>query len=171
MNKDIIVNKAFSSPSLRQNLMNSGRLFLYCDYAGFASRNVYGVACCSVHNRKVTLSTKKLMIERDRGSNYGEMMAIVFSLESLLAALVEVQPKNAIIYTDCSRISRILVQNHFSYPHDEHARDELLATLAILNRQFPNVDVQIKYMSKHKENNDFHRLAHHASRKAALHSV
>jgi ribonuclease HI len=121
-----------------------------------------------VYNRTVSVTAKKLPVEQDQGSNYGEMMAIVLSLETITATLLERQPKIAVIYTDCSRISRILAQDRFKHPHVEQGRNELLAALANLNRLFPDVDVQIKYIGKHKKNNDFHRLAHDAAREAAL---
>lgn len=166
--KNPLIRKALTSPSLRQNFMNKGMMFLYCDYAGFTSHNAYGAACCMIYNRTVSITAKKLPIEQDKGSNYGEMMAIVLSLEALTAALLEHQPKIAVIFTDCSRISRILVQEHFAHLHDEQGRNKLLAALAKLNRLFPDVDIQIKYISKHKKNNYLHRLAHNAAREAAL---
>lgn len=165
--KDLLINKAFTSPSLRQNILNKSTMFLYCDYAGFASHNVYGAACCMVFNRTVNVTAKKLPVERDQGSNYGEMQAIVLSLE-MVAAVMVLQPKIAIIFTDCSRILRILAQDRFSHPHDEQGRNEILAALAHLNRLFPQVDVQIKYIGKHKKNNYLHRIAHNAAREAAF---
>lgn len=165
---DLQIKKAIANPRLRQNIVNKGTMFLYCDYAGFAARNVYGAACCTVYNRIISVTAKKLPIERDQGSSYGEIMAIVLSLEALTAALLEQQPKIAVIFTDYSRISRILAQDRFSHGHVEQGRNELLAALTNLNRQFPHIDVQLKYMGKHKENNDFHRLAHHAAREAAF---
>ena len=163
-----MIRKAMSIPCLRQNILNQGTLFLYCDYAGFASSNAYGAACCMVYNRTVTVASKKLPMNRDQGSIYGEMMAIVLSLETLAAAALERQPKIAVIYTDCSRIARLLVQDQFAQRHDEEVRDALLKALAALHRQFPNLDVQIKYMRTHKRNNYLHQLAHHAAREAAL---
>jgi ribonuclease HI len=168
LTNNLLVKKAFASPRLRQNIVNKGTMFLYCDYAGFVSRNVYGAACCMVFNRMVSMTAKKLPITRDQGSNYGEMMAIILSLETLAAALVEHQPKNAVIFTDCIRISHILAQEQFSHPHEKLGRDELLAALYNLNRMFPEVNVQIKYISKHKKNNYLHRLAHNAARETAL---
>lgn len=168
INKDLLMRKSFASPRLRQNMTNKGTMFLYCDYAGFSERNVYGAACCIAYDRTVSVTARKLQIERDLGSNYGEMMAILLSLEALKAALSERQPKIAIIFTDCSRISRILAQVRFAHPHDEQGRNELLAALANLNRLFPHVDIQIKYIRKHKKNNHLHRLAHNAAREAAF---
>lgn len=168
LTKDLLIKKAFAVPALRQNIVNKGTMFLYCDYAGFASRSAYGAACCTVYNRTVHVIAKKLTIQQDQGSNYGEMMAILLSLETLAAALLKCQPRSAVIYTDCRRISRLLVQNYFAHPYDEEGRDELLARLAHLHRLFPDVEIQIKYMSKHKKNNYLHRLAHHAARKAAV---
>ncbi|MDQ0059055.1 RNase H family protein [Paenibacillus harenae] len=166
--KDLLIKKALANPSLRQHIVNKGTMFLYCDYAGFASRNIYGAACCTAYNRMVSVTAKKLQLERDQGSNYGEMQAIVFSLETLTKALLKLQPKIAVIYTDCSRILRILAQDRFSHPHDEQGRNELLAALANLRRLFPEVDVQIKYIGKHKKNNYLHRIAHNAAREAAF---
>ncbi|MDQ6417978.1 hypothetical protein RB620_00880 [Paenibacillus sp. LHD-117] len=166
--KNPLIKKAYASPSLRQNIVNKGTMFLYCDYAGFASRNVYGAACCTVYNRTVNVAAKKLPVDRDLGSNYGEMLAIALGLETLIAELSERQPKIAVIFTDCSRISRILAQDRFAHPQNEQGRNELLAALADLNRLFPDVDVQIKYIGKHKHNNYLHKLAHNAAREAAL---
>ncbi|MBB3111351.1 hypothetical protein FHS18_003419 [Paenibacillus phyllosphaerae] len=171
LTKDPIIEKALASPSLRQTLLNKGTMFLYCDYAGFASRNVYGAACCVVYNRTVSVTATPLPLKQDQGSIYGEMSAVDLSLRTLAAALSKHQPKIAVIYTDCSRIARLLTQDRFAHPHDEQARDQLLASLAELHRLFPHLDVQIKYMSKHKRNNSFHRLAHNAAREAALISL
>lgn len=166
--KDPQVKKAFANPSLRPYIVNKGTMFLYCDYAGFASRNVYAAACCMVYDRTVSVTAKKLQIQRDYGSNYGEMMAILLSLETLKIALSEHQPKIAVIFTDCSRISRLLAQDRFAHSHDENGRNELLAALANLHCLFPHIDIQIKYIRKHKKNNDLHRLAHNAAREAAI---
>ncbi|MCR2807677.1 RNase H family protein [Paenibacillus soyae] len=162
-----LLKKAYANASLRQNIVNKGTMFLYCDYAGFASRGAYGAACCAVHNREVKLAAKKLPLERDYGSIYGELTAITLGIETLASAMLNREPKVAVIYTDCSRISRILAQARFSNPHEEQGRNELLAALAQFNQRFPQVDVQIRYMSGHKKNNELHRLAHNAAREAA----
>ncbi|GMK39159.1 hypothetical protein PCCS19_22130 [Paenibacillus sp. CCS19] len=166
--QELTMSKAMTNPTLRQNMMNRGTMFLYCDYAGFSTSNVYGAACCAVYNRTINVTAQKLPLEQDKGSIYGEMMAIVFSLETLAAALSEHRPKIAVIYTDCSRIARLLSQDRFAHSHDEQGRNHLLATLAGINRTFPDLDVQIKYIGKHKANNDLHRLAHNAAREAAI---
>ncbi|TYP73096.1 hypothetical protein [Paenibacillus methanolicus] len=165
--KDPLVQKALAVPRLRQHIVNKGTMFLYCDYAGFAERNAYGTAVCAVYNRTVNVAARKLPIEQDPGSSYGEMMAIVFSLETLAAAFLEHRPNNAVIYTDCSRISRLLAQDRFAHPHVEQGRDELLAALAELRGRFPEVEVHITYMRGHRKNNYLHRMAHNAARKAA----
>ncbi|CAM3224253.1 RNase H family protein [Paenibacillus lupini] len=165
---DLLVKKAFTSPKLRPYILNKGTMFLYCDYAGFASRNVYGAACCMVFNRVISITAKKLPITRDQGSNYGELMAIILSLETLAAALVEHQPKIAVIFTDCIRISHLLNQEKFSQHVEKQGRDELLSVLDNLKRMYPEVDIQIKYISKHKKNNHLHRLAHNTARETAL---
>ncbi|WP_246027889.1 RNase H family protein [Paenibacillus xylaniclasticus] len=143
-------------------------MFLYCDYAGFASQNLYGAACTLVYHHNIKVTAKKLPIECDRGSNYGEMMAIIHSLETLSAALMEHRPKSVVIYTDCSRITHLLVQERFSHSHDEQGRNQLIDVLAVLRRRFSEVNIRIQYMRKHKDNNTFHRLAHNAAREAAL---
>ncbi len=166
------VLRAMARPSLREKIVNAGTMSLYCDYAGFAARNAYGVACCTVYNRTVLVSMKPLMLERDPGSNYGEMMAIGLSLDAVSAALTDAdtRPSFAIVYSDCSRISRLLAQSYFADSHVEQARDEVIAKLTVLHRQFPEVNVQIRYIGRHKKNNEFHRLAHNAARGAALRS-
>lgn len=166
LNHNLLIRQAFESPKLRQHILNKGTMFLYCDYAGFASRNVYGAACCMIFNRTISLSAKKLPIERDQGSNYGEIMAIIYSLETLASALLEHQPKIAVIYTDCIRIPHLLAQDSFPDAKQKPGRNELLTALANLHRLFPDVSIQIKYISKHKKNNYLHRLAHNAARAA-----
>ncbi|OMF22740.1 hypothetical protein BK133_25440 [Paenibacillus sp. FSL H8-0548] len=167
LTKDKLIKKAFANPRFRQNIFNTGTCFLYCDYAGFAVQNNYGAACCFVYNREINVTAKKLIIEKDRGSNYGELLAILYSLEILTKSLSEHQPKIAVIYTDCSSISRILSRSYFQNQHDENCRDEILASLDHLNKSFPEVQVSIKYISKHKKNNYLHRIAHNAAREAA----
>ncbi|MWC30547.1 RNase H family protein [Paenibacillus sp. MMS18-CY102] len=163
-----LLKKAYQLPKLRQNIMNSGTMYLYCDYAGFATPNVYGAACCIAYNRTVNTTAKRLLIEQDHGSSYGEMMAIIHSLDTLKDACCAHEPRIAIIYTDYSRISRALVQDCFSHPQVRQGRDDLLAALANINCLFPNVDVQIKYISSHKKNNYLHQMAHNAARDAAF---
>ncbi|MCM3626661.1 hypothetical protein M3194_04695 [Paenibacillus glycanilyticus] len=162
-----LVSKAYASPKLRQLILNTGTMFLYCDYSGFASHNVYGAACCTVFNQTISVSATRLPITSDQGSNYGEMMAIIFSLETLAAASasLEHQPKIAVIYTDCIRISHLLSHSQLQ---EKPGRQELLTALANFNRLFPDIVIQIKYISKHKKNNYLHRLAHNAARDAAL---
>nr|WP_243864603.1 RNase H family protein [Paenibacillus castaneae] len=162
-----MVKKTSISPSVRHNIMNTGMVFLYCDYAGFASQNNYGVACSIVYNRTIHVTAKKLIIEHDEGSNYGELLAIVYSLEQLTTVLKIYQAKAAIIYTDCSSISRILSEHYVRHPYYENARDKVIASLNHLNNMFPNVKININYIRKHKNNNPLHRMAHNAARKAA----
>jgi len=164
---DLLIKKAYTKPSLRQNIVNKGMICLYCDYSGFAAQNNYGIACCFVYNRTINVTAKKLQIEQDGGSNYGELQAIVYSLEILAEALTEHQPKLAIIFTDCSSIAKILSKTHFSHPYYEQARYEILAAIHHLNHRFPEVEVSVKYISNHKKNNALHRLAHNAARDAA----
>jgi hypothetical protein len=166
-NKDLLIKKAYANPRLRQNILNSGTMYLYCDYAGFSAQHEYGVACCFVYNRSVHVTAKRILLEHDEGSNYGELLAIQYSLDILAKALIEHQPKQASIFTDCSRIVPILSRDYFSNPFYENARAEIVASLYHLKKMFPEVEVKIKYMSKHKKNNPLHRLAHNAARQAA----
>lgn len=165
--KDLLIKKAYANPGLRQNIFNKGMIFLYCDYSGFVAQNDYGVACCFVYNRTISVTGKKLVIEHDGGSNYGELLAIVYSLEILTKALTEHQPKFAVIFTDCSCIAQILSKHYFAHQHYENVRDEILASLHNLKNRYPEVEVKVKYISKHKKNNTLHRLAHNAARQAA----
>ncbi len=137
--KDLLIKKAYAKPSLRQNIVNKGMICLYCDYSGFAAQNNYGIACCFVYNRTINVTAKKLQIEQDGGSNYGELQAIVYSLEILAEALTEHQPKLAIIFTDCSSIAKILSKPYFSHPYYEHARYEILASIHHLKNRFPEL--------------------------------
>lgn len=166
-NNDLLIKKAYANPCLRQNILNKGMIHLYCDYSGFIAQNDYGVACCFVYNRTINVTAKKLPIKHDEGSNCGELLAIIYSLEILTKALSEHQPKFAIIFTDCSRIEQILSRNYFSNPFYENVRDEILDSLNNLKMTFPGVEVRIKYISKHKKNNSLHRMAHNAARQAA----
>ncbi|MEC0089863.1 hypothetical protein [Paenibacillus macquariensis] len=165
--KDLLIKKAYATPSLRQNIFNKGTIFLYCDYAGYVVQNEFGVACCIVYNRTISVTAKKLLIEHDKGSNYGELLAIAYSLELLTKALTKHQPKVAIIFTDCSSILRILSKQHFPHHFYENVRNEILASLDHLNNMFPEVKVSVKYISKHKKNNHLHRMAHNEARHVA----
>ncbi|WP_054028000.1 RNase H family protein [Bacillus sp. FJAT-28004] len=165
---DVLIKKAYANPGLRQNIVNKGMICLYCDYSGFVAQNNHGAGCCFVFNRTIRVTAQKIRIEHDEGSNYGELLAVIYSLEILSTALMEYQPKLAIIFTDCSQITKILSKNYFSQSHYEKARDEILASLQHLKVMYPEVEVQIKYMSKHKKNNSLHRLAHNAARQAAV---
>ncbi|GMK45393.1 hypothetical protein PghCCS26_25210 [Paenibacillus glycanilyticus] len=173
LSNNLLVKKAYASPQLRQCLLNKGTMFLYCDYAGFAAHNAYGAACCTVFNRTIRLSAKKLPIFKDYGSNYGEVLAIIFSLDTLTAAYAELEhpPKIAVVYTDCIRISHLLALQARPQTRNAGARNELTAALDSFNRKFPDINLQIKYISKHKKNNHLHRLAHNAAREAALSSI
>lgn len=165
--QDLLIKKAYTSPSLRQNILNKGMICLYCDYSGFVAQNNYGIACCFVYNRTISITAKKLLIEHDVGSIYGELQAIVYSLEILAKALNEHQPKLAILFTDCSCIAKILSKHDFSHPYYENARYEILASMSNLKMMFPEVEVRVKYISNHKKDNVLHRMAHNAARQAA----
>ncbi len=164
------IRKAYDNPRLRGKIVNKGLISLYCDYSGFVDRSLYSVACCFVHNRAVSVSAKKLLTENDGGSNYGELLAILYSLEILANTLhvIERQPKIAIVYTDCSQIERILKNSDYLRPDYACARNEILVALDELSIRYSGVKVWIKYISKHKANNALHRLAHNAAREAAM---
>lgn len=166
--RDLLIKKAYANPSLRQNILNKGIIYLYCDYSGFIAQNNYAVACCFVYNKTISVTSKKLGIENDRGSNYGELFAVLYSLEMLEHALKEHQPKNVFIYTDFSRIEQIISGKYFSNPYYEQIRDEIIASRNHLQLMYPLIDVKIKYIGRHKKNNTLHRLAHNASRLAAM---
>ncbi|MGG1637860.1 RNase H family protein [Paenibacillus sp. NRS-1760] len=165
---ELLIKRAYANPRLRQNIVNKSMICLYCDYSGFVAQNNHGAACCFVFNRTIRVTAKKIMMEYIEGSNYGELLAVRYSLEILASALTEYEPKFAIIYTDCSQIANILSKDYFSHSHYKDARDEILAVLHHLNNMYPNVHIQIKYISKHKKNNTLHRLAHNAARQAAI---
>lgn len=162
---------ALVRPELRQQLMDTGTITLYSDYAGFASSRAYGAACCAVYNRSISVHACKLPLERDLGSNYGEMKAVGLCLDTLKSILTAYTAKAAVIYSDCSRITRILAQDRFAYSHDEQARDELLALLADIGLLFPQVVIDVRYIGRRKRHNSFHRIAHHAARQAAHDAV
>ncbi|MUT66150.1 hypothetical protein GOM71_09435 [Paenibacillus sp. NEAU-GSW1] len=162
--QDKLIKQAYTVTSIRQNIINTGQISLYCDYAGFASLNKYGVACCLVHNRSISVTAKQLHNTEDFGSIYGELQAIAFSLELLAQALQQQQPKIAVIYTDCSTIDLILAKDYFADLRCQTLRDEIQQTIQELKLSRPEVTVIIRYISRHKKNNALHQMAHHAAR-------
>ncbi|CAM4293388.1 hypothetical protein FHS16_002359 [Paenibacillus endophyticus] len=162
-----LIEKAYHYPSTRQRLLSKGNMYLYCDYSGFTASHNHGAACCIIHNRQFEITSKQLPIKRDEGSIYGELLAIVHSLDMLAIALAKHKPKLAVIYTDCSRIQQLLASSYFPNPFFRLARDQILSAIEQLQVSYPSVDVNITYMGKHKKNNPLHRLAHNAARLAA----
>ncbi|MBB3070763.1 hypothetical protein FHS14_003765 [Paenibacillus baekrokdamisoli] len=167
---ETLMKQAYAAPPIRANILNKGMISLYCDYSGYAEQNAHGVACCFVYNRTISVTSKKLNPKYDGGSDYGELLAIVFSLELLTKALMEHQlnsiPKFATIFTDCHCIAKILSKEYFDKQFYEDVRNEILASLDDLQNMFPEIQVKVKYISKHKKNNALHRMAHNAARKA-----
>ena len=103
--------------------MNTGMISLYCDYSGYAKQNAQGVPCCFVYNRTINVTAKRLQLDYDRGSDFGELLAIVYSLELLTEAEME-HPANplpafAVIFTGCRCIAKILSKTYFERPYYE----------------------------------------------------
>lgn len=161
-----LLKRAYATPSLRQNICNKGMIYLYCDYSGQVEQMECGVACCFVYNRSISVTAEKRLVMHAGGSNYGELLAIHYSLNVLNQALEEYRPKFAILYTDCSCIGRLLLNSSLAKPLYGEVRNDILCSLNDLRVRFPEVEVQIKYISKHKKNNALHRMAHNAARKA-----
>ncbi|MGO4543683.1 hypothetical protein AB4Z29_02720 [Paenibacillus sp. 2TAB23] len=162
-----LIEKAYDYPSTRQRFLSKGIIYLYCDYSGFTASNNHGAACCIIHNRQLEITSTQLPIKQDEGSIYGELLAIVHSLDMLALALAKHKPKLAVIYTDCSRIQQLLASSYFPNSLYRQARDQIWSAIEQLQASFPNVDVKISYIGKHKKNNALHRLAHNAARLAA----
>ncbi|RED57164.1 hypothetical protein [Cohnella lupini] len=164
------ISKAYGNPLLRDKIVNAGMITLYCDYSGFVDRSRYSVACCYVHDRFIGISAKRLRMDVDADSNYGELLAVLYSLEILDKWLSDIdnKPKIAVVYTDCSRIERILGKSESPRPHYARSRNEIIIALNRLRDNYPGVSVRVRYISKHKSNNELHRLAHNAAREAAM---
>lgn len=167
---DVLIKRAYATPSLRANIVNKGKIYIYCDYSGYSEQNAHGVACCYVYNRKISVTSKQLQIESDRGSNYGELLAIVYSIEILTKALQESHenhnPKFAILLTDCNCIAKILSRKSLHKQSYERVINDILSSLNDFQIRFPEIRIIVKYISKHKKNNALHRMAHNAARKA-----
>lgn len=159
-----LIKRAYATPPLRQNIFNKGIIYLYSDYSGNLD-NDYGVACCMVYNRDIRVSAEKLLIEHSGGSNYGELLAILYSLDVLKRTLIEYEPKLAILYSDYHYISRLLFQD-YAKPIYEKVRNDIWDSLYDLKIKFPEVEVRVTYISKHKKNNALHKIAHNAARNA-----
>ena len=112
---DTLIKQAYAFPPTRANIVNKGMISLYCDYSGYAKQNAHGIACCFVYNRTINVTAKRLQLDNDRGSDYGELLAIVYSLGLLTKALLEHQvdplPAFAVIFTDCHCVGRFYPNN------------------------------------------------------------
>jgi hypothetical protein len=166
----ILIERAYASPSLRQNILNASKIHLYCDFSGHDEHKFCGLACCFIHNKTIKVSAKKVSFEHLGDSVYGELLAILYSLEilgeELRGVLSEQRPKSALLLTDYSRIAKLLSSNHFSKPIYEEIRNRITLTQNDLKLKYPDVEVRVKYISKHKKNNALHKLAHIAARKS-----
>ncbi|MFC5528225.1 hypothetical protein [Cohnella yongneupensis] len=164
-----LINRAYASPSLRQNILNAGMICLYCDFSGHDEHNFCGLACCFVHNKTIKVYAKKVPFEYIGNSVYGELLAILYSLEILGEELRDVlsdhRPKIALLYTDYSRIAQLLSSIHHSKPIYEEIGNRIAITHNDLEIRYPGVEVRVKYISKHKKNNALHKMAHIAARK------
>ncbi|MFC5653573.1 hypothetical protein ACFPYJ_31525 [Paenibacillus solisilvae] len=169
-NMDKLIMQAYATPPVRANIVNKGMISLYCDYSGCTDQNAHGVACCFVYNRTILVRAKNLNQHYDGGSDFGELQAIVFSLQILTEALIAHQmstvPKFAVVFTDCHGITKILAKTIFHNPYYEEVRNEILASLSGLQAMFPEIQVRVTYISNHKKNNPLHKMAHNAARKS-----
>ncbi|QGQ96572.1 hypothetical protein EHS13_17630 [Paenibacillus psychroresistens] len=161
-----LIKRAYAIPILRQIIINKGTIYLYCDFSGHDDVKYCGLACCLVYNRAINVTAKKISFEHLGDSIYGELLAIFYSLDILGEVLNEYLPKFAVLYTDCSCITRLLLKNHTSKPLYQAIRNQITESLDNLKIRFPEVDVTVKYISKHKKNNPLHKMAHIAARKA-----
>lgn len=162
------VKRAHATPSLRQNMKNSGMICMYSDYSGHEERNDCGLACCWVYRRNIYVDSKQVSFEQIGDSVYGELLAIIYSLEILGDALAEMEtrPKIAMLYTDCSCVARLISKDRHFKPQYEEMRNQIAATIDELKMIFPEISVRVKYISNHKKNNALHKIAHIAARKA-----
>jgi hypothetical protein len=164
-----LIKRAYASPSLRQNILNAGIIYLYCDFSGHDEHKYCGLACCFVNNRTIKVTAKKVSFEHPGDSVYGELLAIHYSLEilgeELRDALFDHLPKFALLFTDYSRIDQLFSSNHFSKPIYEEIGNRIAVTLNDMKIRYPGVEVRVKYISKHKKNNALHKMAHIAARK------
>lgn len=168
---DKLIEKAYATPPLRGNIVNKGLISLYCDYSGEPLQRAHGVACCYVHNRTIRVTARKLDVN-DHGSEYGELLAIIYSLEILSEALLQLKstsmntPKLAVILTDCHFIERILSCTYIEKPPVETARDQIMSSLQLLHSLHPTILITVRCIGKHKKNNALHQIAHNAARQA-----
>ncbi|QJD82998.1 hypothetical protein [Cohnella herbarum] len=163
-----LVKRAYATPSLRQNMMNSGMICMYSDFSGQKETNDCGIACCWVYRRNIYVDSKQVTVEQIGDSVHGELLAIVYSLEILGETLAEMEtrPKIAMLYTDCSCIARLISKDSHLKPQYEEMRNQITATINGLKMFFPEISVRVKYISNHKKNNALHKIAHVAARKA-----
>ncbi|WP_127529422.1 ribonuclease H family protein [Paenibacillus kobensis] len=160
-----LMNRAFATPSLRQNILNRGMIYIYCDYSGHQDRKEGGVAYCFVHNRAIYVTAKKIDFEDPGDSVYGELQAILYSLEALEEAFRMHRPKGTIVFTDYSRIAKLFMASRLSNSRYEEMRNQITAAIEKLKNRFADIEITITYISKHKKNNALHQLAHNAARK------
>lgn len=166
------IKQAYASPSVRAHLVNSAAVSIYSDYSGAAGESVHGAGCCLVYNRSMFVSGCQLTHEYERGSNYGEMLAIAYGIQLLTEAMEQLArtgarlPKQAIVFSDCHAIMKLMSQTTFTQPFYEEAKEAFTAACEQLKAKFPAIGVEVRYIGKHKQGNPLHRLAHNAARKA-----
>ncbi|AZN40998.1 hypothetical protein [Paenibacillus albus] len=166
------LKQAYETPSVRAHLVNSTVVSIYGDYSGAAGEAVHGAGCCLAYNRSMYVSGRQLTHDYELGSNYGEMLAIAFGVK-LLAELLEqltleeaALPKSAVVYSDCHAIMKLMSRPSFTNAYYEEARAAIIAECEQLKEKYPTIQVEVKYIGKHKKGNPLHRLAHNAARKA-----
>ncbi|MFC4779015.1 hypothetical protein ACFO9Q_19655 [Paenibacillus sp. GCM10023252] len=164
-----LLKQAYATPSLRQNILNTSMVSIYCDYSGHLAHDECGVACTLTCDGSVYVQGRREGYPYPGDSVYGELLAVIFSLENLLITLETHRPKFAIIYTDYSRIAKFLQQVHLSKHHYELIRERILAILAEVKVKYPDVAVHMKYIgsnrSSNRRNHALHHMAHLTARK------
>ncbi|RAP76082.1 hypothetical protein [Paenibacillus montanisoli] len=166
---DALTKQAYATPAVRASLVHSGMMSLYCDYSG-SEQHLHGVACAVVFNRSVRVHANRLEHDYSLGSDYGELLAIRFSLELLANELANGRlqlspaPRCAVIFTDCRSASRLLAKCDFADSSYANACNEIHILLERLKLAYPHFDVAIRYMHHRKAGNALHRMAHNAAR-------
>ncbi|SEO94166.1 hypothetical protein [Paenibacillus sp. OV219] len=166
------IKQAYETPSVRAHLVNSAVVSIYSDYSGAAGESIHGAGCCLVYNREMYVFGSQLLHDYERGSNYGEMLAIAFGVNRLAELLEQLTltgaplPKSAVVYSDCHSIMKLMTIPSFTKAYYEEAKQAYLTACAQLSAKFPSIGVGVKYIGKHKKGNPLHRLAHNAAREA-----
>lgn len=161
-----MIDRAYGIPALRQRLLNPGQMTLYSDYAGDGQRERCGIACCIVHDGRVRVAAEERSFARIGDSVYGELVAVAYSLEQLREALSDHPAKVAVLFTDCSSVSRIVVRERRSKMNYTEIGGRIDDLLIMLSDKFPQVRVHVRYIGNRKRGNVLHEIAHVAARRA-----